>query len=150
VTGHSLGGAIAALAAASWAKQKLRAVYTFGQPAVARDRALEQLTNALAGRYHRLVNDADIVPRVPPGYRHAGHLLHFNSQGRLITGAALQEATVQYPSGGSGVMLSESELAELQQRLQPQAGPQIQEGFTTLISDHMMPAYLRKIQQQLG
>jgi V8-like Glu-specific endopeptidase len=155
VTGHSLGGAIAALAAATWAQRHLRALYTYGQPAVARDRALNQLADALAGRYHRLVNDADIVPRVPPRYRHAGHLLHFDSKGSLVRGAAAQEAALRRAAApgraadGSGIMLSEVELGTLQDRLRHQAGPQSQEGFTTLISDHMMPAYLGKIQQQL-
>lgn len=151
VTGHSLGGAIAALAAASWAaNSNVLALYTFGQPAVARDRALDQLADALGGRYHRLVNDSDIVPRVPPGYRHAGHLLHFDSKGRLVRGAAAQEAALNSAVGGSGVMLSEDELVTLQERLRHQSGPQSQEGFTTLISDHMMPAYLDKIQKQMS
>jgi V8-like Glu-specific endopeptidase len=151
VTGHSLGGAIAALAAASWAaSHNLQALYTYGQPAVARDRALDQLADALAGRYHRFVNDADIVPRVPPGFRHAGHLLHFDSKGSLVRGGAAQEAALNSALGGSSVMLSEAELGTLQERLRHQGGPQSQEGFTTLISDHMMPAYLRKIQKQIS
>ncbi|WP_255020225.1 lipase family protein [Cyanobium sp. WKJ7-Wakatipu] len=151
VTGHSLGGAIAALAAASWAaSSNLRALYTYGQPAVARDRALDQLAEALGGHYHRLVNDSDIVPRVPPGYRHAGNLLHFNSKGSLVSNAAAQEAAFNSAVGGSGVMLSEDELGGLQDRLRHQSGPQSQEGFTTLISDHMMPAYLGKIQKQMS
>jgi V8-like Glu-specific endopeptidase len=151
VTGHSLGGAIAALAAASWAASRnLQALYTYGQPAVARDRALDQLADALGGRYHRLVNNSDIVPRVPPGYRHAGHLLHFDSKGSLVRGAAAQEAAIKSAVGGSGDMLSEVELGMLQDRLRHQSGPQTQEGFTTLISDHMMPAYLGKIQKQMS
>jgi hypothetical protein len=151
VTGHSLGGAIAALAAASWAaSSNLRALYTYGQPAVARDRALDQLAEALGGHYHRLVNDSDIVQRVPPGYGHAGNLLHFNSKGSLVRNAAAQEAAFNSAVGGSGVMLSEDELGALQDRLRHQSGPQSQEGFTTLISDHMMPAYLGKIQKQMS
>jgi hypothetical protein len=34
--------------------------------------------------------------------------------------------------------------------LRHQSGPQSQEGFTNLISDHMMPAYLGKIQKQMS
>jgi len=151
VTGHSLGGAIAALAAATWAPSRpLKALYTYGQPAVARGSALDHLADALAGRYHRLVNDSDIVPRVPPGYRHAGHLLHFDSKGRLIRGAASLEAALSGAAGGSSAMLSEAEFLPLQERLRRQTGLQSQEGFTTLISDHMMPAYLGKIQKQIS
>jgi V8-like Glu-specific endopeptidase len=150
VTGHSLGGAIAALAAATWtSSHNLRALYTYGQPAVARSNALDHLADLLAGRYHRFVNDADIVPRVPPGYSHAGHLLQFDSRGRLVRGAAAQEAVFGCAAGGSATMLSEAEFAPLQERLRHQSGLQSQEGFTTLISDHMMSAYLGKIQQQI-
>jgi hypothetical protein len=52
--------------------------------------------------------------------------------------------------GGSGDMLSADELGTLQEPLRYQSGPQSQEGFTTLISDHMMPAYLGKIQKQMN
>ena len=45
-----------------------------------------------ADSYFRFVNDDDIVPRVPPGYDHAGNLIHFDSQGFLERAASDAEA----------------------------------------------------------
>ncbi len=50
---------------------------------MALESAATAIGTALAGRHHRLVNDADIVLRVPPGYRHSGQLLHFNDRGQV-------------------------------------------------------------------
>jgi V8-like Glu-specific endopeptidase len=159
VTGHSLGGAIAVLAAITWAaSHSLRALYTYGQPAVAQGEAVTAISTALAGRYHRLVNDADIVPRVPPGYRHTGQLLHFNNEGKVTSPAAPREASASRPLESAPLesaspaqeapMLAESEFLMLQERLHRQSGAPGQEGATDLISDHMIPRYLEQIRRQ--
>jgi len=159
VTGHSLGGAIAVLAAITWAgSHSLRALYTYGQPAVAQGEAVTAISTALARRYHRLVNDADIVPRVPPGYRHTGQLLHFNNDGKVTSPAAPREASVSRPLESAPLesaspaqeapMLAESEFLMLQERLHRQSGAPGQEGASDLISDHMIPRYLEQIRRQ--
>ncbi|MFM7264459.1 MAG: trypsin-like peptidase domain-containing protein [Cyanobium sp.] len=154
VTGHSLGGAIAVLAAATWAGNRpLQALYTYGQPAVAQAEAAASIGAALAGRYHRLVNDADIVPRVPPGYRHVGQLLQFDNQGRVTrskpgreaSGSSLLESTA---APADGPMLADAEFLELQQRLRCLSAAPGQEGATDMISDHMIPRYLEQIRRQ--
>jgi len=161
VTGHSLGGGIAVLAAASWsATRPVRALYTYGQPAVAKDAgSASAIGTSLAGAYHRLVNDADIVPRVPPAYRHAGHLLRFDSEGRVsgqtisamggrpgARGASSKEAALE----GDDTMLSAEAFQALQRQLRSGATPRGQEGTKGLISDHMLPGYLTRIRQQMG
>ncbi len=155
VSGHSLGGAIAVLAAATWAADRpVRAPYTYGQPAVAQQGAATNIGTALVGRHHRLVNDADIVPRVPPGYRHSGHLLHFDDRGRVKevkdpTGA--REAALAAPPAGSvAPMLSKDDFVALQQRLRGTGAVRAREGVTDLISDHMIDHYLEQIRKQLG
>lgn len=61
ITGHSLGGAMATLAAL---RVLCEAVVTFGEPRVGR-----QLDRALPpGRHTRYVNGNDPVPAVPPGW----------------------------------------------------------------------------------
>jgi triacylglycerol lipase len=75
ITGHSLGGSLAALCAYCLNDLGLpiHSVYTFGQPRTG-DAKFAQAYNAeLGDRTFRLVNQNDIVPRVPGwllGYRH--------------------------------------------------------------------------------
>jgi triacylglycerol lipase len=79
ITGHSLGAALAALAAlrASNAGLPPRAVYTFGMPRVGGPQF--GLNYGELGKVtYRLVHGIDLVARVPPsplGFHHVGHLL---------------------------------------------------------------------------
>jgi triacylglycerol lipase len=66
VTGHSLGGALAIMATWFTASNSLGACYTFGGPRVG-NMALEKRFKT---PIYRVVNAADIVPRVPPDYIH--------------------------------------------------------------------------------
>src|SRR5205823_5194218 len=76
LTGHSLGGALAGIAAAEWqATRAIKGIYTFGQPAVGFDRYRAFMGEHYGDCYFRFVNEDDIVPRVPPGYMHVGHLI---------------------------------------------------------------------------
>jgi triacylglycerol lipase len=93
ITGHSLGGALAVLAAARLALdidqnvyKSINGLYTFGQPRVG-DRALvTALDDEIKPRYFRFVNDNDMVPRVPDRlnqYQDGGSISFFDSQGSL-------------------------------------------------------------------
>ncbi|MCR9161103.1 MAG: lipase family protein [Nannocystaceae bacterium] len=68
VTGQSLGGALATLAAARWAAAgfDVAPVYAFANPRSLDTEAAVALQVALAGRAYRYVNEGDLVPRVPP------------------------------------------------------------------------------------
>lgn len=72
ITGHSLGGAVATLAAAVFRKQGLElTLYTFGSPRVGNE-ALAKYISA-SGTNFRVTHLNDPVPRLPPltlGYRH--------------------------------------------------------------------------------
>ncbi|UVS79004.1 lipase family protein [Actinokineospora sp. UTMC 2448] len=88
-TGHSLGGALAALAAMRLHFEEPRlladGVYTFGQPRVC-DRTLAQAHDeAFRGRAHRFVNNNDIVPQVPPApaFQHTEAVHYIDSDGRI-------------------------------------------------------------------
>ncbi len=69
ITGHSLGGALALLATKFLAADSMGACYTFGSPRV----ASSEFGDAIKTPIYRLVNAADLVPRVPPAY--AQHIL---------------------------------------------------------------------------
>lgn len=88
ITGHSLGGGLAVVAAAAFIEKgrPVQGLYTYGQPRVGDNDFVREFDRRFPGRYFRYVNNTDLVPRVPPwsfGYRHAGHLRYFDADGRL-------------------------------------------------------------------
>jgi triacylglycerol lipase len=84
VTGHSLGGALAALAAQNLATSgaAVMAVYTYGMPRPGSARFGVAYDAKLGATTYRLVHGEDIVPTVAPsflGFRHVGRLLYCES-----------------------------------------------------------------------
>jgi triacylglycerol lipase len=85
-TGHSLGGAMAAICAGrcrlSFIQSTPRALFTFGSPRIGN----RKYVNHVRLEYYRFVNNNDIVPQVPPvwaGYRHSGKQVYIDSDGRV-------------------------------------------------------------------
>jgi len=76
LTGHSLGGALATVAAAR--SKYICQVYTFGQPRVGNKKYKKNVQSKI----YRHVCGADIVPSVPFGflYSHMGDLYHVDKQ----------------------------------------------------------------------
>jgi len=80
-TGHSMGGALANIAAlrALEADIQATAVYTFGGPRAGGQSFFNAYTPKLGDRTFRLVRGHDIVPTVPPSiagnFRHVGRIL---------------------------------------------------------------------------
>lgn len=92
ITGHSLGGALATLAAASLVEKypaigiEVSGVYTFGSPRVGDGTFREAFNSKLGDRTFRVVNGNDLVPRVPPrvaGYKHVGSVALINETGGI-------------------------------------------------------------------
>ena len=80
ITGHSLGAALATLAAARWPPA---ALFTFGSPRVG-DSDFHKGVSSLS--IHRAVNCADVVTTVPPagfGYQHVGDLYFLTETSRM-------------------------------------------------------------------
>ena len=158
LSGHSLGGALAALGAATWTDvQPLLGLYTYGQPLTGQDDFAAIMEVRLGDRYLRFVNDTDVVPRVPPGYRHAGRLVQFDATGRLkvkpwLSTGAKEGAPMETSLRMDGdPALSIEAFRTLQQNLRTTSGSPVssQEGFNTFISDHRITEYSRKIQGQI-
>ena len=88
ITGHSLGGAMATIAASKLTHLDLpfTNVYTFGQPrALSRDTArIFNVENK--GKYFRFHNNNDLVTRVPArlmGYSHIGTYLYISEEEKI-------------------------------------------------------------------
>lgn len=88
-TGHSLGGALATVAAARAVrdpKMVVTAVYTFGGPRVGGSAFSDDYSPKLGDRTYRLVDGGDVVPTVPPvagGFVHVGESVQCPSDGRF-------------------------------------------------------------------
>ena len=75
-TGHSLGGAMAAIGALT-SSIDATAVYTFGMPRAGDERFAAQYNARLGDTTFRFAYGADVVPTVPGApFRHVGHYLH--------------------------------------------------------------------------
>ena len=81
ICGHSLGGAMATLAASRLSKRVV-ACYTYGSPRVGGS----VWRDSQSFMHFRYVNNNDVVPRVPfwiMGFRHYGQLIYINYYGNI-------------------------------------------------------------------
>ena len=86
LTGHSLGGALASLAALFLHREGLpvAAVYTFGSPRVGNREWRAIYSEALGGVSYRVIAAGDLVPLLPgllDGYRHVGQEILLTEHG---------------------------------------------------------------------
>jgi hypothetical protein len=92
-TGHSLGAAVATLAAARWRGAGRKALYTFGAPRIGNEDFAAHVIDAVPT--YRFVHDRDIVARVPPAlpgisYSDIGRdPVYFGNDGRPATPTGL-------------------------------------------------------------
>lgn len=149
LTGHSLGGALATVAAAEWLSGfEVRSVYTYGQPSVCKSGTASHIEQNVGASFFRVVNDDDIVTRVPPGYKHVGKLFRFGPSGSVSNESLAEEllATEAAP-------LTEAQFADLQASLRsPQDASTTEsvglEGFFPSFSDHKLANYFAKLLKQ--
>lgn len=144
-TGHSLGGAIATLAAVKYSAEfRPLQVVTFGQPRVGTASFARAFRRSRV-RHWRFVNNNDIVPTLPSRlfpatfppqfYEHVGDLQFFDAAGKLIDRS--DEELGIFPALSetlASIRGSESEAARL---------------ITAGIRDHAMAKYLQRIRQNL-
>jgi hypothetical protein len=164
VTGHSLGGALALTCAYDLIdaeKRDLAGIITFGQPMVARADLKAHLDGLLRGRFAHYVNEADIVPKVPPGFAHAGSLVWFKGDtirrsrpNRVLYGAAPGADAAE----GDIAPLSDQQFRQLKAELQAEKaapattpdGRPLYQGNLPLLHDHGIELYLVRIRRASG
>jgi triacylglycerol lipase len=93
-TGHSLGGAMATIAAGRCVLSPIpsnpEALFSFGSPRV----GCRRYINFVKINHYRWVNNNDIVTRMPPrwlGYTHSGRELYLNSNGSVARYSTLRK-----------------------------------------------------------
>jgi hypothetical protein len=101
VIGHSIGAALATLYAAENAlihKIRIHALYTFGSPRMG-DHEFVDVFNRLPLESHRIVNQQDIVPKVPGlFYQHVNTEQLFDSTGKVRQSTSCYHALATYLS----------------------------------------------------
>ncbi|KAF2878178.1 Alpha/Beta hydrolase protein [Massariosphaeria phaeospora] len=99
-TGHSLGGAVASLAAGVLRSQGVPAdLYTFGSPKLGNFGLVEYLSSRANGtRTIRVTHKDDIVPQLPPGYWHTGPEYYINADDGVMPSTDEVEVYNQYLS----------------------------------------------------
>jgi len=132
ITGHSLGGALAVLAAAKLRFEKAQPIsglYTYGQPRVGDFEFCSRFDQGFGDYTFRFVNFQDIVPRVPlrvMNYYDLGQFFYFN------------ENNYDPATTWGEILLNK-------------IGDTIQEIASVKdISDHYMDNYLKKLQSLAG
>ncbi|MFG0295915.1 MAG: Mbeg1-like protein [Maioricimonas sp. JB045] len=160
ITGHSLGGALATIAAAEWhGRYPIAGIYTFGQPAVGFSAFRSHIAVRYRHTFHRVVNDDDIVARVPPGYRHVGRLYHFTAgevrHETLMASPGTDAAPASVADDTPTMTRAEFEQLKGQLQLARTVAPAAvneslhadvtQEGFFPSVSDHSLDRYIGKI-----
>jgi triacylglycerol lipase len=145
LTGHSLGGALALLAAPMlrgaarrvWPEaEPIEAVYTFGQPRVGDARFARSYDSQFKYGTWRFVNEEDPVPRLPgvlAGFRHCGNEAFFPSIGSApIINPSLATKLIsdawgfyrEWKQGGPLQCLADHRVAEYLKRLSVGQGSQ--------------------------
>lgn len=138
ITGHSLGGALAALATARFLENDIpvEALYTFGQPRVGNSNFAEVFEVWFDSMY-RLVNNEDIVPRVPVGgYKHVGREYYFDNDG------ILHEDPNWIKKYSDHVMSVEIRSVEKFR--------EVRHKYPNSIADHGMSRYIHNIEKSIG
>ena len=143
IGGHSLGGALAAIAAAhshyEIGSTPIKGIYTFGMPRSFSRSAVNFINSTFGSNFVRFVNDDDIVPKIPPFSRHAGKLVKFNKRGEIKKIEAPKitrnESVIVDDS------MSEDEFKNLQKRHAKRSQNRAVQEFASA-SDHMIARYI--------
>lgn len=153
-TGHSLGGALAVLAAYRFFnasksdagnRPEIGGVYTYGQPRVGNQAFKEDFPARIAERMYRFVDDTDIVPQVPPPlavegqrYQHVGQMRYFDAIGQLHTHPDLWDRLKSTAEGLLGIFMSSS-AADRRKALQDQ--------LRAPLANHAMAKYVQALER---
>jgi hypothetical protein len=118
VTGHSLGGALALLAAWLFHRKfiSVHQVYTYGAPMIGNTAATQAFDREFAGKIFRYVNPTDPVPKLPTISLLANDYGHCLKE--MMLGAAAAEAVAEAAPAAAGGALDPATIEHLWQSAQ--------------------------------
>ncbi len=170
ITGHSLGGALATVMGAELRDDlAITGFYTFGQPKCGNRDVRSLYRDRYPEAYFRFVNDDDIVPKIPPNFRHVGNLFWFDEEGSLKERPPGMTLLADGEDDFGPHELTEAEFAAMQQQFIgfeaainrehqsslggdtgeiPAPGFEVQ-GIFPSVRDHMIDRYIERIQARL-
>ncbi len=165
LAGHSLGGALAAVAAKRLldcnvvAPDRLRGVYTIGMPRPGNETYARAYDAILGERTYRLVHGDDFVPKIPPAeppfeFRHVGCVLAC-PRGGTFAGGIPESPALEAPAPGRSAVeeltaaLANAPANGVSLPSYPGANPLVPELVAALpvpVRDHLPDRYLLALQ----
>lgn len=138
VTGHSLGGALAQLAAWRFLRNfiPVHQLYTFGAPMIGNDAAAEAFKRSFPNKIFRFVDTRDLVPKLPTVSLQSNEYRHCLEEvvlGPQTTTDAMAEAASKTVDGVLNVTLID----------------EIWGNVHTGVDSHLLPNYLARISERL-
>jgi len=139
ITGHSLGGALAALTGlylttSGKSVPTISRIYTFGQPRIGLYDFCNTYSRILSDKLIRFVNNQDVVPRVPFrgfDYSDVGIMIHFDSNGNPV------KQSLEWKNFLTRAYQSFEELAEISKDLKVDAGYHSITRYKELVQSNM-------------
>ncbi len=136
VTGHSLGGAIALMAA--WRFQRnllsVQEIITFGAPMIGNDTAAKAFEREFSGKIYRYVDLEDVVPHLPSVSLLANAYMHCLNEVSLSPAEVAAAAAAGLKALGQSPETAEKELA-------PGVADQVWGLVKSRIASHMIDNY---------
>ncbi|MGE0606353.1 MAG: hypothetical protein AB7O62_04435 [Pirellulales bacterium] len=140
ITGHSLGGALAALSA--WLFQRkfvsVHQVYTFGAPMIGNVAASKAFDVELKGKIYRVVNGSDPVPKLPTISLIANDYGHVDKEIALGVGpgaSSSAEMFGQFAKRTINGMLEGNKINEFWKHLQSVVSSHFMDNYRKLLDD---------------
>jgi triacylglycerol lipase len=166
ITGHSLGGAMAAICGyrlLGIENLEIAGLMTFGQPKVGSKDFCNHMDRMLNGRAVYFVNQKDVVPRVPPNFDQYGSLVWYTAGGirrSKPTESPMQARFGQVPDEVEEIQdedyfelpaMSEEEFEQMKRKMKPRdmqnssEGEKVMLSRLRLITDHDIEQYIERL-----
>jgi hypothetical protein len=166
ITGHSLGGAMAAICSyrlSTIENLEIAGLMTFGQPKVGSKAFCDHMESQLAGRVVYFVNETDMVTRIPPNFDQFGSLVWYTAGGIRRSKPKEKPVQVRYGQAPGDVQelkdedyfeipaMSQEEFEQMKRDMMPQEvrhspdGEPLLQGRLSLIDDHDINLYIERL-----